>query len=275
MRANIEDSYAELTPAAARLLRLLALHTGDGVDPAAAAALADVPEPQARELLDALTAHGLVTETGGRYRVPGHVRDFAHDRARREDTATDREAALRRLLDHHLAATAADGEEPGAEGLALLERERWAEAADVLEEALRRAEHGDDHHAALLARLDLARALTRAGDTRRAIDLLGNLPAQLAALPVPDQTARADALAELGEAHLREHRPVAATNFFGQALEIFRKENDTDRQAAMFARIAEAAHQRGDHTAEKAAVFVQGGDPLEPPLRRMRSSRRR
>ena len=38
MRANIEDSYAELAPAAARLLRLLSLYPGDEIGPGAAAA---------------------------------------------------------------------------------------------------------------------------------------------------------------------------------------------------------------------------------------------
>lgn len=256
MRANIEDSYAELAPAAARLLRLLGLHTGDDVALPEAAALADIPESRARELLDALTARGLVTESAGRFRLPGPVRDFARDRARHEDT--DRDAALHRLLDHHLTS----GREVGAEGLTLLDRERWAEAAEVLEEKLHRTEQDGDPHAVLLGRLDLARALTRAGDTARAIALLGPLPDEFAALSVPDRTARAEALAELGEAHLHEHRPVAATNFFGQALELYRKENAPDRQAEMLLRMAEAARQRGDQAAEKAArekaVSIQG-----------------
>ncbi|MEO3822457.1 tetratricopeptide repeat protein [Actinomadura sp. B10D3] len=167
------------------------------------------------------------------------------------------DAGPRRALDERLAATAAGEGEPEAEGLALLDRERWAEAAEVLEEALDRAERragrGGDRHEVLRARLDLARALTGTGDLDRAIGLLGPLPDEFAALPEPDENARARALSSLGAAYLRARRPVAATNFFGQALEIYRRLGAVDRQAAMFAHIAEAARLRGDGAAEKAA----------------------
>ncbi|WP_412520167.1 hypothetical protein K8Z49_19330 [Actinomadura madurae] len=179
------------------------------------------------------------------------------------------DAGPRRALDERLAATAAGEGEPEAEGLALLDRERWAEAAEVLEEALGRAERGAergaesgaeggaergrDRHAVLRARLDLARALTGTGDLDRAIGLLGPLPDEFAALPEPDEGSRARALSSLGTAYLRARRPVAATNFFGQALEIYRRLGAVDRQAAMFAHIAEAARLRGDDAAERAA----------------------
>ncbi|MFG2085613.1 MULTISPECIES: tetratricopeptide repeat protein [unclassified Spirillospora] len=167
---------------------------------------------------------------------------------------SDRDAALHRALDGHLAAAAAGEGDIEAEGLALLERERWSEAAEVLEEGLRLAVQGGDRHAVLVARHNLARALTRTGDTGRAIELLGPLPDEFAALPEPDQANRARALSSLGEAYLRARRPVAAINFFGQALEILRKENAVDQQAGMFVHIADAARQRGDHAAEGAAL---------------------
>ena len=173
-------------------------------------------------------------------------------RANFEDS--DRDAALRRALDDHLAAAAADGGEVEAEGLALLERERRAEAVEVLEEALRVAEQDGDRRTVLLARHNLARALTLTGDTGRAIELLGPLPDEFAALPEPDPMGRARALTSLGEAHLRARRPVAAVNFFGQALEILRKENEVDQQAGMFVHLADAARQRGDRVAEGAAL---------------------
>ncbi|TDC97357.1 tetratricopeptide repeat protein [Actinomadura sp. 7K507] len=173
-------------------------------------------------------------------------------RANFEDS--DRDAVLRRALDDRLAATAAGAGEVEAEGLALLERERWAEAAEVLEEGLRLVERDGDRRTVLLARHNLARALTRTGDTGRAIELLGQLPDEFAALPEPDQAARAHALTSLGEAYLRARRPVAAVNFFGQALEILRKENAVDQQAGMFVHIADAARQRGDRVAEGAAL---------------------
>ncbi|MGH3243357.1 MAG: tetratricopeptide repeat protein, partial [Spirillospora sp.] len=64
MRANFEDSYQDLGPAAARLFRLLGLHPSADIEPAAAAALANVPEADARELLGTLTERGLATASG-------------------------------------------------------------------------------------------------------------------------------------------------------------------------------------------------------------------
>ncbi|NKZ06371.1 tetratricopeptide repeat protein [Actinomadura latina] len=248
MRANFEDAYRELAPAAARLLRLLSLPPGGEIGSAAAAALADVPEPEARELLAALAARGLVSASGDRFRLPGDVRDEARERAGRDEG----EAALRRLLDHALTPATA-GDAPQA--TALLDRERRAEAADVMAERLGEAEEGGDPHAILRARYDLARALIGTGDLDRAIELLGPLPEEFAALPEPDHHGRARALTALGEAYLRAHRPVAATNFFGQALEILRRHGTPDEQAAMFVHIADAAHRRADHAAETAALI--------------------
>ncbi|GGQ22084.1 tetratricopeptide (TPR) repeat protein [Actinomadura coerulea] len=163
-------------------------------------------------------------------------------------------AALRRALDRHLAGTTGGEGAVGAEGRALLERERWAEAAEILEEALGLAERGGDPRRVLAARHDLARALIGVGDLDRAIGLLGPLPDEFAALPEPDEHARARALESLGEAYLRAHRPVAALNFFGQALEILRGLGAVDGQAAMFVHIADAARLRGDDAAERAAL---------------------
>ncbi|TYB46536.1 hypothetical protein [Actinomadura chibensis] len=260
MRANFEDAHRALPPAAARLFRLLGVLPGDDVGPAAAAALAGVPEDEARTLLAALAERGLAAESAdGRYSLPGPLRAFARERAEEEETEAGREAALRRVLDHLLAAASAGEGGLHADALALLERERWAEAAEEFAGRLEEAEHDaaeqdGDPHAVLTARHDLARALIGTGDLDRAIGLLGLLPDEFAALPEPDQYNRARALASLGEAYLRARRPVAATNFFGQALEILRKEDAVDQQAGMFVHLAEAARQRGDRAAEGAAL---------------------
>ena len=278
MRANFEDSYRALDPAAARLFRLLGVHPGDAAGPADAAVLADLPEPEARRLLTVLAAAGLAAESpDGRFRLPGALRARARERAEREETRAARDAALRRVLDRVLADA---GEEFAAEGLALLDRERWSEAAETLEERLRDLEDGGEperdggRHDVMAVRLDLARAVMLAGDLDRAIGLLGLLPDGFAALPEPDQDGRARALATLGEAHLRAHRPVAAINFFGQALELMRRADAVDRQAGLFVNLAEAARMRGDDAAESAAldravdlyeaVSAQGAATMEP-----------
>lgn len=253
MRAKFEDSYRALPPDAARLLRLLGLQPGDDFGAAAAAALAGVPEADARDLLRTLADRGLVADAGGeRHRLPGPVRDYAREWAVREDTEEERDAALRRVLDHYLSGPASGEAELEAEGLALLHRERWAEAAESLEEGLRLAERDGDRRTVLLARHNLGRALMETGDLDRAIRLLGSLPDEFAALS--DDHDRARALTTLGEAYLRAGRPVAATNFFGQALEIVRAEEAPEREGDAFVHLADAARQRGDAAAEGAAL---------------------
>ncbi|MFF3437691.1 BTAD domain-containing putative transcriptional regulator [Streptosporangium sp. NPDC002721] len=96
-------SYRALTPPAARLFRLVALHPGPGLSAPAAAALGAVPVHQARVLLDELTgAHLLVEHAPGRYGCHDLLRSYAAERSRDQETESQRQAAVRRLLDHYL-----------------------------------------------------------------------------------------------------------------------------------------------------------------------------
>jgi tetratricopeptide (TPR) repeat protein len=126
-------SYRHLAPDAARLFRLLGLNPGADIDGRAAAALAGGHPTNAdpttadptgeepggeepggdglagtRRLLDVLARAHLV-ERGGRDRYAMHdlLRAYAADLAGREETAADRQAAVTRLLDYHLATSAA------------------------------------------------------------------------------------------------------------------------------------------------------------------------
>jgi DNA-binding SARP family transcriptional activator len=103
-------SYRSLAPAAARLFRLLGLHPGPDVDIAAVASLAGDPPPEVRAPLEALVRAHLVAEhRPGRYTLHDLPRAYAAERCRAEDSAAERDAARRRLLDHYLhAAYAAD-----------------------------------------------------------------------------------------------------------------------------------------------------------------------
>ncbi|WP_242900949.1 tetratricopeptide repeat protein [Actinomadura terrae] len=251
MRAEFEDAYRDLPAGAARLLRLLGLHPGEDVGSRAAAVLADRPEDEVRDLLSTLARRGLLSDAGGgRFTLPGASHDHARELAERDEPEPEREAALRRVIDHYLAGRGG----PRAEGLALLERERWTEAAGVLEDALARAERDGDPRDVLMARHDLGRALTETGEPDRALELLGPLPDAFAALPEPDDYHRARALTGLGQAYLRLRRPVTAVNLFGQALEIMRAAAAVERQGDLFVHLADASHLRGDTAAERAAL---------------------
>lgn len=105
----LELSYRHLSPEAQRLLRALASHPGRSFPTAAAAALAGTGHEVTTGILHDLTTQFLVrTERAGRYVLHDLVRGYAAALAVDEDRRADRRAALNRLLDHSLAAAAAD-----------------------------------------------------------------------------------------------------------------------------------------------------------------------
>jgi DNA-binding SARP family transcriptional activator len=110
IRAVFSWSTHHLTPAAARMFRLLGLHPGPDITASAAASLAGVPPAAARRDLGELTRAHLVTEhTPGRYDLHDLLRAYAAEQAHATDDERARRAATRRVLDHYLhAAHAAD-----------------------------------------------------------------------------------------------------------------------------------------------------------------------
>jgi DNA-binding SARP family transcriptional activator/tetratricopeptide (TPR) repeat protein len=103
LRAVFSWSYRALSPAAARLFRLLGLHPGPDVSKPAAASLAATPLAQVGSLLAELTRAHLITEqTPSRYVFHDLLRAYAMERAGAEDSEADRHAARHRLLDHYL-----------------------------------------------------------------------------------------------------------------------------------------------------------------------------
>ncbi|MEU5563796.1 AfsR/SARP family transcriptional regulator [Micromonospora musae] len=92
-------SYAQVTPTAQRMFRLLGLHPGTRFDAVMAAALADVPLPEAQHLLDELVDVHLVDEPEpGRFRFHDLVRDYARQLTAEPTLAAERSAAVRRML---------------------------------------------------------------------------------------------------------------------------------------------------------------------------------
>jgi tetratricopeptide (TPR) repeat protein len=104
VRTVLSWSYQALTPAAARLFRLLGLHPGHDTDAPAAASLAGLPADEARPLLAELTqaASLLIEHVPGRYTCHDLLRDYATHLTRARDPEQERTAATGRVLDHYL-----------------------------------------------------------------------------------------------------------------------------------------------------------------------------
>ncbi|MEU1374701.1 BTAD domain-containing putative transcriptional regulator [Streptomyces triculaminicus] len=103
--AAFRVAYDALEPEPAHAFRILALADVPSFDAASAAAVLELPRAaDAEPLLAALTAAGLLTSPGpGRHRHPVLLRGFARRQSERTDSPPVRDAALLRLLDHHLA----------------------------------------------------------------------------------------------------------------------------------------------------------------------------
>jgi DNA-binding SARP family transcriptional activator/Tfp pilus assembly protein PilF len=103
VRAVLSWSYRHLGAPAARMLRLLGVHPGPDISAAAAASLAGISLAEAREALSQLSRANLVSQpVPGRFTFHDLLRAYAAERARAEDSGTERSAATVRTLDHYL-----------------------------------------------------------------------------------------------------------------------------------------------------------------------------
>lgn len=103
VRTVFSWSYRCMSADAARMFRLLGLHTGPDIGHAAAADLAGVTGRQARRSLAELTRANLLEQhVSGRYRFHDLLRAYATECAAQDESIADRQAAIRRLLDHYL-----------------------------------------------------------------------------------------------------------------------------------------------------------------------------
>ncbi len=160
VRAVLSWSYHALTPAAARLFRLLGLHPGPDVSAAATAGLAGLPLRRCRLLLAELArAHLIAERLPGRYELHDLLRAYAQQLALDTDPAGERHAATWRLLDHYLRTAA------GADCLLYPAREAITlapQAAGVDPESLSNREDAVDwftlEHRVLVAAVERASA---------------------------------------------------------------------------------------------------------------------
>ncbi|GAA2395155.1 hypothetical protein Cme02nite_55310 [Catellatospora methionotrophica] len=99
LRAAFSWSYRALTPEAARLFRLLPVHSGAGISVATAAAAADVGLRSGRALLGELSrAHLVSEELPGRYRAHELLLAYAAELGEEHDSPAARAAARLRCL---------------------------------------------------------------------------------------------------------------------------------------------------------------------------------
>jgi hypothetical protein len=111
IRTVFSWSYKAMALGAARMFRLLGLHTGPDIGVPAAAALAGTGEAEARRLLGLLAGAHLIEESlPGRYRLHDLLRAYAAELLQADENPEGRRSALRRMLTWYLhTADRADG----------------------------------------------------------------------------------------------------------------------------------------------------------------------
>ncbi|MGX9884486.1 AfsR/SARP family transcriptional regulator [Streptomyces sp. NPDC002276] len=276
-RSAFSWSYQLLSPAAARVFRLFALHPGPDCSLAAVASLAGQRVGQVRPVMAELARAHLISEPlPGRYGCHELLRAYAAELARAHDTAQDLDTARRRMLDHYLhSAHAADSLlmpsrdrvqlRPHTTGVTVPKLPDRAAAVDwlaanrsaVLAAIKEDARHGGGEHSWQLASvLELY------------LDRNGRWPEQLDAQTTAVETAqrlgdiRGQAFAHLalGFVSGRLDRPDEADAHLARALELFAETGDRPGRSKTFRRLAFLANGRGrheaalDHYAEASAL---------------------
>lgn len=103
VRSAFSCSYRALSDPAARMFRLLGVHPGPDVTVPAAASLAGVTPGKAGDMLAELDREHLVTEhEPGRFAFHDLLRAYAAGQTASEESITEREVAIGRMLDHYL-----------------------------------------------------------------------------------------------------------------------------------------------------------------------------
>jgi tetratricopeptide (TPR) repeat protein len=158
LRAVFSWSYRALSPAAARLFRLLGLHPGPDISAAAAASLAGLPPARVRPVLAELTgAHLILEHLPHRYTLHDLLRAYAEEQTPTGHAADDGREAVHRLLDHYVhTAHAADRLlDPVRDPIVLVEPRPGVTPEHLTDKSSARAWFSAEH-AVLLAALDHA-----------------------------------------------------------------------------------------------------------------------
>ncbi len=247
-RAVFSWSYRQLSPAAARLFRLLGLHPGPDVAVPAAASLAALTSSQVRPLLAELSdAHLVAEHVPGRYTAHDLLRAYAAEQARDADAHDPCDAAVHRLLDHyvHTASAAARLLAPIRDPLPLAPPASGVRAEDLADQAQalawftaehavllavidRTARTGEDLHTWQLAST-LIDFLDWRGHWHDAVNTLGAALEAALRLGDPDKEALVHYLIAGPYIHL--DRTADADTHLALALEQYRRSGDQAGQA--------------------------------------------
>ena len=245
VRAVFSWSYRTLGHDAARLFRLVGLHPGPGITPAAAASLV-AAEPDGGAAIDqALTelvrANLISQDRARRYAFHDLLRAYAAELARTHDSAADRDSALYRVYDHFLRTAhaashrlspnvsdvALPAQRPGVlpEDLADYESAMAWFAAEqpTIVAMINTAPHGLDDRVFNLARMTATYLSLRADWPAL---LTTHLVALQAALRLDDLDAQAYAHRVLARAHGRLGARDLAYEHHHQALSLFQRVGD-------------------------------------------------
>jgi tetratricopeptide (TPR) repeat protein/DNA-binding XRE family transcriptional regulator len=256
-------SYGHLSEPSARMFRMLGLHPGPDVSAAAAASLAGVQLMRARKALAELTRAYLVTEHApGRFAFHDLLRSYAARQGTSVDTETERDTAVRRMLDHYLLTgyAAVEWLYPGravigliapdppkitAEELTGRERARaWCEAEQKVLPAIvtLAASRGFDAHAWQIPWV-LTAYFNRQGYLHEWISTLHT--ALAAARRAGDRHGQALASHELGYAYLRLGIYDKARVHLRHSLDLNRELGDREEQAHNHVELSEVENYQG------------------------------
>jgi DNA-binding SARP family transcriptional activator/Tfp pilus assembly protein PilF len=263
-------SYRQLEPDQQQLFRWLGLAPGAEVDAYVAAAVMTIPVDDAESMLEELVdAHLLQQPVPGRYRFHDLLRSFARQRADREETEPDRNAALTRILDYYLWTATGAGDHvapagrPGsprphrqpatapADVPRIDDRDRalaWfeAERRNLVAAARFAAAHGWDEHACGFA--ESGWWFLRLRGYLQDWVALEQL-AVASAERLGDVSRQADALRVLGVAYYSAGGVERAIRSYHHALELYHAVGDRVRGAVTHNNIGLALHSNGDHAA--------------------------
>jgi tetratricopeptide (TPR) repeat protein len=257
-------SYQALTPGAARLFRLLGLHPGPDTTASAAASLTALPMSEVCAPLAELTRAGLLAEhMPGRYGFHDLLRAYAIDLAHRVDPGEQRQAAVRRVLDHylHTAHTAAGLLYPTRDQIVLAPAETGTSPESLVDHRQARDWVGAEQWA-LLAAVEQSATTGEDGHTWRLAWILSGFLEQgrrwseqttiqraavAAAQRLHDPQAESLALRLLARADIETGRYEAAHAHLSRALELDIRTGDQAGQGHDHHHLAYLRDAQGDH----------------------------